>query len=257
MNSWLLDIDGVITNLLNQRIEKKEILNILSSKLNKGETVGLISGRAFSWVHQNLVPLISAKSFDNLFIATEFASVITTFTDHREQKYIDPSNNIPEYIRNSALEISKEFDKFALHETKEVIISFRMNPSADFNKFKEIQKLFANKLRDLLNEHQLQNTYEVLTDALGINIRKIGNNKSLAVDKFIKWQSQKKIAAGKYYAFGDSDSDLEMGNELRKQKKTFEFIYVGETLSQRPDFPIIKTQKKNDEGTLEYFQSRE
>ena len=62
----------------------------------------------------------------------------------------------------------------------------------------------------------------------------------------------------KYFVFGDSPTDLEMGEELHRQQVPFEFIYVGEQteLNQlKPAFSISFTKGDFDEGTLEFLKS--
>jgi HAD superfamily hydrolase (TIGR01484 family) len=256
MDAWIFDVDGVITNSISRKVENTQLVDKLSEMLKKGERIAFITGRTSAWVESNATSFFPKDLLNMIFVSSEFSAVIVFHENGEQIKSVNKEAIIPEEIKKKAMKIAEEYKDFIAHEEKEVILSFRMTKGVNFTQFKKCQKELVDKLETLVKDSKIDDKFEVQFDRIGTNIRRIGIDKYFAVATFLNWLGKKGIHPNNFTVFGDSHSDLEMGKELLVQNKKFTFVYVGEDLDKKnSDFPIIKTVKHYDEGTLEYLES--
>lgn len=55
MNAYLFDVDGVITDPVEKKITKPELVSILTSKLENGTPCSFISGRGIDWLRTHVM----------------------------------------------------------------------------------------------------------------------------------------------------------------------------------------------------------
>lgn len=254
---FLFDCDGVLTNK-NQETNR-DVLKKIAGLVERGNLVAFITGRSVDWTKKEVLSplenLIINKSFlENIRTAAEFGGVDLTFKDSEEKIHIEKDLVIPQELRKEADKITSGFDKTTWVELKQTVASYACIPGGSVDNFKEDQKELAKKLEELLKDKGLNSDFEVQTDLLGTNIRNRQLNKLFATKKVTEWVDSKITTPSHFYAFGDSKSDLEMADELKRQNRDFDFIFVGEEKIQ-PDFEAKFTEKKLDQGTLEYLNS--
>jgi len=240
------------------------MFDILMFFLKQGIPMGFITGRDMAWLRSELIKgfedytvehKLDKKILDLLYIAGEFGSVTTEYTLSERNETINKNFAIPQELRKELVDHFQRFKKFLYVEEKQTIFSLRGNSDIGAEEFQKIKleavESFKKKLRNYPE-------IEVLSDRIAINIRNKKANKTSATDNFISWLKEKKISPEKFFVFGDSPTDLEMGLELQKQKLPFEFIYVGdedEFNGMHHSFPVIITKAHCDEGTREYLQA--
>ena len=98
---------------------------------------------------------------------------------------------------------------------------------------------------------------DVFRIATDIQSKNVG--KTFATDKFVKLLSVRGITPDEYICFGDDIADYDMYKTLADLGKTAKLVFVGEKekLEGKDLKDVIFTEKKLDEGTLEYLQKNE
>ena len=152
--------------------------------------------------------------------------------------------------------IIEKFGDVVFFDLKKTFFTAEMKDGGNIEIFKARQKEIAEELQKLVEKSGLNDSVEVHQDTIAVNVKNKKLNKHLATQKFLEWLAIKKIEPDTFYVFGDSASDLQIGEELNNQGKKIKFIYTGaEDLGSLP-FEIIKTQAKFDQGTVEYLLSK-
>lgn len=256
MTAWIFDVDGVLTNLTAEKILLPEIPMIIHEKLKRGEPVAFITGRSLAWLEKTT---LSKLNFDeneaaNLFIAAEFGGVIARYEDNKLTSKTNKLYAVSDYIKEKAKEIIEKYQDSIEIEKKEMFFTSKIKEGTPFEQFKKAQHEAMAELNLLLKELQTDEL-EVQGDSIGLSIRNKKANKSNCVRDMLSWLSEKNLHPDKYVVFGDSASDLEMAEGLSFKKLNFEFVFVGDKLDKTPNFTLIQTDKKHDEGTLEYLKS--
>ena len=260
MKAWLFDVDGVITDLETKDVEHPEILERIVEKL-KNEPVGIITGRAFPWLLKRVINKIEDISFDklvldNLHIEAEFGGISVSYRNGEKQKTTEKELSLPSNL-SEQLEFLAEnkFNElmFVDHE-KITHFTAEMKKGIEMTLFKTAQRELTESLRKMIDTLGLTETVEIHEDAIATNVKNKKLNKHLATEKFLNWLKTKRYEPELFYVFGDSMSDLQIGEELHKQEKKVNFIYTGRDDVGNQPFEISKTKKHYDEGTLEYLR---
>lgn len=255
MRAWIFDVDGVLTNLALMDINRKEIPDKISQILSK-EPVALVTGRSLSWVRNRILQKLSLtnKAQANLFIAAEFGLVTASYQNDSLVDHVDENLKTPQEVIEKASEIINKYSGFYEIEDKVTIFTAKTRRNIPRDKLEMVRAQAMKELKTFLQ----QTNYEALEghgDTSAVNVRNKRANKSYATKKVLEWLRSKNINPGLFLVFGDSDSDFEIGEELKNQSKNFKFIYVGQAPARIPSFPLIRTAAKNDEGTLEYLKT--
>ncbi|HVA96908.1 MAG TPA: trehalose-phosphatase [Candidatus Acidoferrales bacterium] len=265
MEAYLFDVDGVLTNTQTPDVINPEFTLFLITYLQQGIPLGFISGRGMLWLRSKFIKVLekyvnehktlNKNILDLLYVSGEFGVVTACHIDGQRTEKVDKAFIIPSEIKNALMIHAQEFSDYVFVETeKQTIFTLRANLDVDFDVFQEHKKEIVASFEEVLKTHP---EIEVQTDRIAINIRYRRANKKYATDKYLEWLSEKKYIPEKFIVFGDSPTDLEMGEELQRQQKHFEFIYVGEQseLQTQRSFPITFTKGHCDEGTLEYLKT--
>ncbi len=260
MNCFVFDIDGVIVNLYTKKPDP-QILQKIAYFLSNNTPVSFVSGRSSLWVIKNVVQPIKEKlenpnSLDNLLILGEFGSAISKYKDSKIISAFDDTQALPFEFVNKASEITKKYsDTVKIDETKQVEFSCEMKEGLDIEgDFGPVKKKLTKDYKKLISQFDMTDVLEVKEDTIGINIKSRDCNKENAMKSLFSWISEKNLKIDKFYALGDSFSDLQMGQGLKKAEENFEFVFVGnEELPNPPPFPIHKTGEKFEKGTLEFL----
>lgn len=261
---WVFDIDGVLTDPKEKRITKPEILQQLVQRLENHEPIALISGRAFKWVMERIVDRLrehisDPSLLDNLYISGEFGGVTLVFREGQPRIHIDDRAAVPRNVLEEAKSICSAFQRsMFIDEDKKTHFTAEMNYGAPTEQFKDDQKILKDELDALLAEHQMQEGFEVHRDRIATNLKSKLLNKAFAASKVLAWLKQKRIDADKFLVFGDAKSDLNVADEINRQGKNVEFIFVGDAHElegiKRP-YLLNYTQGNYEEGTLERLKS--
>ena len=258
MTAWIFDIDGVIVNFNTKKVEYPQILQKISNILERNEPVALISGRSISKVLDMVIEPIEnlIKQKDKLDLLTfegEFGAVSLKYTKNKQEINYDTEYSPPDELISEGKKISEEFSDYVFFDLKKTFFTGEIKNGVSNDSFKSVQPKIKEKLQKLIDDMSLSDLFEVHQDNNAVNVKNKKLNKHLATQKFLDWQNTKKINPEIYIVFGDSESDLQIGQELYDQGKNLEFIYTGEDEIEEKPFKIIKVGKF-DLGTLEYLQ---
>ena len=262
MKAWIFDVDGVITNLATRKVEHPQIVQKIVEKLEAGEPVGIITGRALPWLSERVLSLIEKQTknpsvLNNLCIEAEFGGISVIYDHGQKNEAIETNLSISlEILSQLEKLVKKDFsDGMFVDSGKRTHFTAEMKESVGSDLFKQKQKELVEKLKKIIDEHGLSEIVEIHEDAIATNVKNKKLNKHLATQKLLTWLTGRNLNPEIFYVFGDSTSDLQIGEELNKQNKKVEFIYTGtDDLGDQP-FEIIKTKEKFDEGTLEYLSN--
>lgn len=266
MNAYLFDVDGVLTNPQNRLINKPELISFLVAKLQQGVPLGFISGRGMLWLRSSIVkvlenylsdhPGFEPKILDNVFVSGEFGGAVCIHENGLRKESINHALTVPDEVKRGLHLVAFEFSEYIYIETeKQTIFTVVAKPTVTKEEFQLHRDEMMRAFQEVVAPFK---DIEVQTDTIAINIRNKNANKRSVTDKYLQWLKEKGITPEKYFVFGDSPSDLEMGEELHKQQVSFEFVYVGEqenVKSLHTAFAVTFTKGNFDEGTLEFLKS--
>lgn len=267
MNAYFFDVDGVITDPVKREITKPELITQLIALLQQGSPIAFISGRGLIWMRSRVIkvlekylddhPVLDRNALDNLYISGEFGGVTAHYEQGMRRESINKEFIISPELR-SMLELkSKSFKEYVFVDIeKQTQFTLEANFDKNTNLMDDHGDEIADDLRTVLQNNP---DLEVHVDRIAVNVKDKRANKRYATDQFLQWVSEKGLKPEKYLIFGDSPSDLEMGEELKAKQLPFDFIYVGEKTDLEgltPSFTPHITQAHCDEGTVEYLTTK-
>lgn len=249
----IFDVDGVLTNPYTKK-PNIELLSYIASLLKQSQPVGIITGRAVEWVERHILPKIQYN--DHLFISGEKGSVQLTFKDLQRNIKINPSIEIPQEITTKIKAKLQEYSDIFIDTDKHVMLSLEMTGGSDTQQIDQQQKqldALENWIHQTILPLYPQLTVERSQIALDIQDKQV--NKKLGTKTFLDFLSSKNVHAESFIMFGDNASDAVVIEEIIKQGKKGEFVYVGEkSLENSYNFPVYQAQKKYDQGVLEFIE---
>ena len=264
MNAYIFDVDGVITDPVEKKITKPKLVEIIASMLEQNVPVAFISGRGMEWLRAQVITVIEAyidnhpemdkNMLDNLYVSGEFSGVYALHGDGKREVSYNSAFTIPGELRTKLNTLAEKFKNigFVEHE-KQTQFTIEAKKGKDY--FKDGGDTIVEAIRkEILDYPDLTASY----DRIGMNVKHKDANKRYAIKHYLAWLDNKKVVPDKIIVFGDSPSDLEMGDELFAQKKQFEFVFVGDKndLKEQSNFPVTITQGHCDAGTLEYLHAK-
>lgn len=264
MFAYLFDVDGVLTNSQTRKISKPELITNLVSKLHEGSPLGFISGRGMLWLRSSVVkvlenylgdhPGFNKNILDNIFVAGEFGGVICVHKNGVRLESVNKKFAIPEEAQRGLHLVTFQYSDYIFVETeKQTVFSVASKIGIKDNEFELRKNNIIQEFQEVVASFP---DLEVQTDRMAINVRNKEANKSYATDIFINWLKEKGVIPEKFIVFGDSPTDLEMGEQLHQKQQPFDFIYVGnksELANASHQFQVTVTKGNLDEGTLEYL----
>lgn len=261
--AYIFDVDGVITDPVEKKITKPELIDIIAHKLQQNIPVAFISGRGMQWLEGQVIsvlevyfdnhPEMDIKLLDNVYVSGEFGGVSALHKNGVREEFVNQELAISDDLRMKVNEVSEKFSYYAkIEHDKQTQFSMEAKSGNEF--FGDEGKRIADTLKKEIDSYP---DLEVHVDRIGMNVKNKNANKRYAIKQYLQWAAEKGFASEIYYVFGDSASDLEMGEELYNQNKNFEFIFVGNKenlLGKSPQFKLTITEGHCDAGTLEYLK---
>lgn len=267
---FLFDVDGPIVDLKSEKVTQIAILKRIAAELHSQRPIALVTGRATSWLIDNVVSQIENLVLDPndlkyLFISAEFGGASITYDDGSRHVHTDPTIGIPTALTEFCEELLKS--KFSLHmdfEKKETQFTVKIRKGSDLAAFNLDRVNFVEAVRDHLDLSGLSEHYEVHNDRVAVNIRDKRENKVFATEQVLNWVIQKRIEPESFVIFGDSIGDFEIAdaiidNELvQEHDYPVRFIYLGvkedvqDLIKADPGYEIdVRTNEDLTLGTLE------
>lgn len=261
--AYIFDVDGVLADPKHKKVDE-DLLHMILDKLKSGEPVALNTGRSIDWVNERIIAPLSEQIEDKniisrFFVIGEKGGTWMCFDDNcnikrnKEESFV-LSEDLREKVKN--LVEAKYSDCAFFDETKETMISVEMKDAFEIPEFSKRQKDINAELKALLEEAIDGHRIEPSIIATDIQDKRAG--KALGTDRFIHFLEERNIHPEKFIAFGDSPSDLDMADELHKQGKQVDFVFVGdqEKLGDvKRDFHIAFMEGFHH-GTKRYLEER-
>lgn len=262
-SAYLFDIDGVLTDPVEKRVVEEGLYGEIIKRLQKGEPVGLITGRSNVFMLDRIINPLRERVSDvsilqNLAAVGEKGGTWITFDENgvpQEGKSKDLS--IPEELKERVRRLiaEKYSDSMFFDETKQTMLSTEMIDGYDLADYHMKQKELEDDMRMILDEFSGDLNIDPTTIATDIENPHVG--KGLAAERFLQFIRDRDIKPGRFIAFGDSKSDFEMADELERRGKKLEMVYVGhrdKMGDQRKEYPVnLDYADKFTQGTLEYL----
>jgi hydroxymethylpyrimidine pyrophosphatase-like HAD family hydrolase len=256
-NAWLFDVDGVLTNPAEKRVMHPEIFDEIIKRLEKGEPVGLNTGRSIDFVAENILAPLEERVTDktllnNVFAIGEKGGVWITYKDGERTEEIDQEITVPaKLIEETRRIVEEDFsDIMFFDDTKRTMISVEMQKSADLQVFGKRQAELIEALKKLIAKYP-EKELKIDPTTIATDIENIHVGKALGARRFLRMLEVRGINPAEFTAFGDSASDFEMYDELLASGKKAKFVFVGKN-SGRDDIEV--THLNYDAGTLDYLQ---
>lgn len=260
--AWVFDVDGVISNPQEKRVTEPEILDHIAEKLEKGEPVALNTGRSLVWMVERVVNPLLEKIKDksvlqNFFAVGEKGGTWLTFDsegkmEHHKDDSISVPQSLQEKVRNL---IASEFSESMFYdETKLTMISTEMKDGYDLEDYAEDQRELNKKLQELIDQEGLGESLKVDPTVIASDIENRHVGKGFAVERILKWLSEKGIKPQEFVCFGDSISDIPMAEKIHERGASVRFVFVGrDKITKDYPFEIIQPQSIHGKGTLEFL----
>lgn len=264
--AWLFDVDGVITHPEQKKVTEPEIFKQIIKRLMSGEPVALVTGRSLTWMAQRVIDPLIAKVEDksllrNFFGVGEKGGVWVTFdSDGNKQETIDQNVSVPQFLQDEIREIveSRYADTMFFDNSKKTMISTEMRDDITVNQFQEPQRQLTKELQNLLQKHDLADSFNVDPTRIATDVENKHVGKALGSQKVLEWLKDIRIKPKNFVAFGDSKSDVPMAQHVHDQGFSVTLVFVGGSHlleGQDHQFPVIFTQGLCEKGTLEYLRS--
>jgi hypothetical protein len=263
--AFVFDLDGVITNLIKEKITQPEILNYLAKFLINNELIIFNTGRSIDWVNQEiLIPLKNKapikKLIQNFFMVTEMGGLWYAFNQNGTlSEHIDKSLRMPIELDKQAGELIKnKYSKYMIREEKRTMVTSKILTGTKIEIYQKNQKELVKDLKKIIKKLNLTNDVTVGTSSIGTDIQSRLAGKGRAAKIILTWIKQNYFNPSKYFTFGDNfNSDIAMAKEIYSQGHQVEFVYVGKEKidTSKYTFPTIITKEKYDKGTLEFLET--
>lgn len=266
--AYLFDVDGVLTNPEAKRVEQEAIFDELVKRLLNGYPVGLNTGRALEFVIEEVLKPLEKKlnnnsAIENLFAIGEKGATWITYNQKGEKNaVIDNSISVPLVIQHEVREmVSKPpySEVMFYDETKKTMVTTELLQGKTIAAFEGPQKKLTEALQRLLQKHHLVDTLKIDAGHIATDIENKHVGKNLGAKRFITLLEERQLYPEEYIGFGDSASDYDMYDELKKIGKKALFVFVGgeKYLQGKSLEGVIFTHEHDDKGTLAFLQQEE
>lgn len=259
MKAWIFDVDGVITDLQTKQVTSQHLFPLLTQLVQHKDPVIFNTGRDIHWVHERVIDVWKKQNpeitLSHVFIVGEKGA---TWQQIGKEVITDERFRIPQNFQDAVHQlVADEFsDTMFFDENKKTMVSIEMKNNGDVERFQERREELVPALQALLKKYNLENlTIDKSNISTDIEYPEVG--KALGMERILTWLAEQKHKVDAFYCFGDSPSDLAMGDALGKAKMHFTFVYVGDPtkLAEKPSFPVSYTKELYDKGTVAYIEN--
>ena len=263
MNAWIFDLDGVVTDLQKKKITNPRILEYMTQFLQKKEPVCLNTGRSLEFIRQEVFNSLLSylpehnlpeNLLNNFFAVGEKGNA---WIENEKDEY-DLQTAIPSSFAEEVKQlVEQEFsDTMFFDTTKKTMISVEMKNGENVDVFHQRREEFIPAIVSLLKKYNLKNLI-IDKSNISTDIQHSEVGKAFGIERILTWLDEQKHQPNHFYCFGDSPSDLAMGEALQKANKEFTFVYTGqkEILNTTTyPFAIYFTKHLFTEGTVEFLE---
>ncbi len=262
--AFLFDVDGVITDPREKKITESSLLDMIADKLEKGSVVTFNTGRSTEWAIQNVFPHMIERAadenhFENFFIVGEKGGTWAKYMDGKWQHFRDETLSIPEDVKNEAEGMAQEEPYASIGrelDPKQSMYSWEMVDGMEIEEYQKKRQPLVEAYQKLIKDKGLEDEFKVDATTIAIDIENKHVGKHLGARRILNWLKSRNINPVHFIAIGDSESDLEMADELDTQGKSVEFWYVNpaKPLNMTKPYPIKVSREEFSAGTVEMLK---
>ncbi len=267
--AYIFDVDGVLTDTQAKRVEKQELFDELIKRLHSGFPIGINTGRSLDFIIKEVLEPLELRVKDKkllqdlIAIGEKGAAWITYDVKGKRTEKIDENIIVPQIIQSEvkSLIVNTQYSGLMFYDdSKHTMVSIEELPESErrgtHEDFKTAQLCLNSDLVKLISKHNFQNELKIDPTRIATDIENKHVGKALGARKFVEIFKDRGIKPKKYIGFGDSISDYEMYEELKRIGKNVQFVFVGgrEHLPRNNVDGVIFTKQHVDRGTLEYLQ---
>jgi hydroxymethylpyrimidine pyrophosphatase-like HAD family hydrolase len=262
-NAYVFDVDGVLTDPQKKRVIHDTLFTRMTELLNRCEPIALNTGRSTTWVQERILnPLLDVlpvrSLLANFFIICEKGGTWITFEQAGNMTHgRDESLTVPEALKSAVSKLieAKYADSMFVDPTKETMISTEMRDGFDIAEYSRQQEQLLVDVSRVLAETGNEGSYKIDPTTIATDIERPNVGKALGAARLLQFLEERDIEPRHFIAFGDSRSDFEMADELARQEKSIELVFVGDRAklgTVAKDYPIIYIPGFS-QGTLVYL----
>jgi len=263
--AWMLDVDGVITDI-REKSADPEVINGLAGKLSVGEPVVLNTGRSLEFTKERVLKLIEEqvpekKMLEGVCVVGEKGGTYGFYNSEGAwEEYVNESllGVGFELIQDEARKISEESGGLLIYdESKQTMITLEMKDGGNPDEFARVQGDYADRLKTKLKELGMESTHQVDPTTIAIDVQSVGvGGKAEASALLAALLKQKGIEPREFICLGDSSSDTEMRRGLEDSGIFSRYVNVGKAaLTEEGALMTIHTEEDYTKGAAKVLKS--
>lgn len=262
--AWMLDVDGVLISLLSKQVEEP-LIEILAQRLRQGEPITFNSGRSPLFILEQVLSLLEPWVVDRtqlsrVMVVGEKGGGWATYTSEGTLHVaFDTALVVPAPLKKAMHTLAEDpafSDFMEVEGGKRTMMSIIKRRDVPLNVFQQAQASFVYLARQQLTDLGLNLAWKIdaVSDATEVEHTSAGKGKG--AHRIMQWlQDDLGIWPKHTTVIEDSPSGIAMAEVLYGYMMPVSFVFTGTSpLPNRPyAFPIIRTKRKYEQGTIEFF----
>lgn len=262
--AWMLDVDGVLISLLSKQVEER-LIEILASRLQQGEPITFNSGRSPLFILEQILSLLEPWIADRtqlsrVMVVGEKGGGWANYTSEGTLRVaFDTVLAVPARLKKAMHTLATDpafSDVMEIEGGKRTMMSIVKRRDVPLNVFQQVQVGFVYLARQHLADLGLNRAWKIDAVSDATEIEHMSAGKGKGAHRIMQWlQYDQGIWPEHTTIIEDSPSGIAMAEVLYRHHIPVSFVFTGTSpLPARSyDFPIIRTERKYEQGTIEYF----
>jgi hypothetical protein len=248
--AYLLDVDGVVSDPFEKRVTEPAFFTAFAAALGRGEAVALNTGRSIAWLLERVIEPLRARVPDACALA-RFAAVgekgaTWAWFDERGAMHRGRADElaVAPSVRDAVRAIveASYAEWMYFDETKETMVSVELRVGCAPEAFAGAQRRLVRELSSRFRPSLERRELRIDATVIATDLQHGSAGKALGARRFLDLLAMQRRTPERFVAFGDSGSDLEMADELQRQGRRVEFVYVARERPPdglRKPYPIV------------------
>lgn len=260
---WMLDIDGVLVRLLS-KCANEALIDILAQQVLRGEIVTFHSGRSPMVISELVLSLLERRIankelLSRMMVVGEKGGAWANYTpDGTLHISFDTDLTVPLMLKSAMTELVEDrnfMDLIEIEGGKRTMVSVIKRKGVSLDTFQQVQARFAPLAEQCLADLGLNTAWkiDVVTDS--IEIEPNSADKGKGAYRILRWLQDQGIRPQRIIAIEDSPSGIAMAEAVHQEQVPVEFVFTGSRPLPRRAyaFPVVHTERKYEQGTIEYL----
>lgn len=262
--AWMLDVDGVLISLLSKQVEER-LIEILAQRLQQGEPITFNSGRSPLLIAELILSLLEPWIADRtqlsrVMVVGEKGGGWANYTPEGTLHVaFDTALAVPPRLKKTMHTLAEDpafSDFMEIEGGKRTMMSIIKRRDVPLSVFQKSQAHFVYLARQHLADLGFHKAWKIDAVSDATEIEHMSAGKGKGAHRIMQWlQYDQGIWPEHTTIIEDSPSGIAMAEVLHQHHIPVSFVFTG--TSPLPDrsyaFPIIRTEGKYEQGTIEYF----